>query len=395
MDRIIDLEPGKVALDLLTGKLFVRDSDNRWGVGANESWETRHSALTGCSAYSESGDGERLVFTIETTRDCNFACLYCYQNDRKTRDRISFHTIDLALDYIASAILASGKPSPLIRLIGGEPLLAKKEILYLMDGLRAREIAAEFHTDTNGRVPIQWFLDEGFPCEFFICLSLPADHNRVRYSSGHDSATAIYNNISALRLKDGQSVFLSYNVHDQNLNDFSRFLDWIAPLRNNPVERVTVTNIDNYSFNLHAFRNRLSAVDFSEWLVGTAIPALIDHGWSVPFRRVVGPTLCQGHQPYSCKIYAGGQVTICDAMQIEDSRLTIEELSHDVGRMNATYSEMKSTDPWKNPGCQNCYARIVCFGRKWCERYSCTPRKFNDLLASNGTVIRARLKEAQ
>lgn len=393
MNRLYFLESEKVVVDLLTGRLLINEPGNLPDLRTSGASAANQSPSSDCTTHCESIDGEQLVLTIETTRDCNLACIYCYQNDRKTKETISRRTIDLTLDYIENALSRSGKTSTIIRLIGGEPLLARKEILYLTKEIRERHLEVAFHIDTNGRVPIQWFLDEDFRCELFICLSLPSDHNRVRYSSGHDSASAIYTNISNLSLRKGQSIAIAYNVHNQNMHDFTEFLDWIEPLHNNPVTSVITTRIDNYPFNLHAFNNTLSETAFSEWRAKVAIPALIARGWRVPFVRISEPRLCQGHQPYSCKIYADGKVTICDAMQIEDSRTTIEELSINIEAVNQVYSDIKRSDPWKCQDCQTCPSHSVCFGRKWCQSDSCNPRLYDHILISNRAIIEASLRK--
>lgn len=190
MNRLYFLESEKVVVDLLTGRLLINEPGNLPDLRTSGASAANQSPSSDCTTHCESIDGEQLVLTIETTRDCNLACIYCYQNDRKTKETISRRTIDLTLDYIENALSHSGKTSTIIRLIGGEPLLARKEILYLTKEIRERHLEVGFHIDTNDRVPTQWFLDEDFRCELFICLSLPSDHNRVRYPSGHDSASA-------------------------------------------------------------------------------------------------------------------------------------------------------------------------------------------------------------
>ena len=95
-----------------------------------------------------------------------------------------------------------------------------------------------YYADTNGCLPLSWLFEAAERVSVCVCLTLPRDHNKERYSSGHDTTERIIRNISRVSPNATQEVALCYNAHHNNLGDFEDYLEWIAPLQNNPVGQV-------------------------------------------------------------------------------------------------------------------------------------------------------------
>jgi hypothetical protein len=377
-----------LAVNLLTGDSVTLSEEECSRYRNDVMFRSEVNSALATPVPTGSQDPDYLTFTIETTRVCNLACTYCYQNDRKTKERISYDLIDKIVDYILWACRDSGKRYAEIRLIGGEPLIARPETEYLVEALEsADDCTFSYYADTNGCLPLSWLFEAAERVSVCVCLTLPRDHNKERYSSGHDTTERIIRNISRVSPNATQEVALCYNAHHNNLGDFEDYLEWIAPLQNNPVGQVFASNLDNYTFNELRFFNSLTSAEFDYWYGNVAVPLLLKYGWPVTFQEALPSCLCQGHQPYSCKFYASGEVTICDAMQIHESRCDVSKLASDPGMLNRVYADIKTHDPWVSTGCSSCFARPVCGGRKWCEIGECRPSACSRHMAANLKVM--------
>lgn len=84
--------------------------------------------------------------------DCNLACVYCFEGDRKGKHYLSRDTADSVLRFIAENL--DGRDTLRLTLYGGEPLLSMNIISTLCDGARAvadeKEAAFRANIVTNG-----------------------------------------------------------------------------------------------------------------------------------------------------------------------------------------------------------------------------------------------------
>lgn len=334
-----------------------------------------------------------LTFTIETTSSCNLQCVYCYQRDKGSRAEMSDSTADKTCDFIERCAALRGNCGINLNLIGGEPLLGMHVIRRIMSRLNESIGGGVFvHVDTNGCLPLRELSELCEHLEVIICLSLPNDHNKYRYSAGHDTTRRIINNIKNADWSGDRHVELRYNTHDGNVDDFSQFLDWIDDLRNNPVESVIPEKLDNYNYNVN-FYNAMTDVQFGHWVGSKALDELLLRGWPVEIKLSTPLyALCQGHQFFSSKIYADGAVTICDAMLRNEARCNINDIYNDPNKINQIYSDIKSVDPLNCADCQLCVGLSACGGRKWCYHGGCDTLSVEKQKTTIDTVVWHHLK---
>lgn len=83
---------------------------------------------------------------FELTRRCNMKCEFCCKGEAQSQD-ITPEIIDKALDELSDYNIFH------IRVNGGEPLLNKQGLLYLIDEIIRREfMVCQFLVFTNGTV---------------------------------------------------------------------------------------------------------------------------------------------------------------------------------------------------------------------------------------------------
>lgn len=332
-----------------------------------------------------------LTFTFETTSRCNLACKYCYQADRNTRSQMSDEVISASVQYVINSIKEYEAVAVKINFIGGETLLGAKQLLKLYHGIYKKiDIPIFVHIDSNGCIPMGKVVEAIDHLEVNICLSLPDDHNLLRYSSGRDTTMRILKNISQSDWSGDRHVVIAYNTHGGNLGQFDKFLDWLEPYRFNPIEGVMLSRIDNYSYN-PLFENTLTTHDFSVWAGTEGLRSLVRHGWPVDdvfsYSEI---ELCQGHQAYSAKIYSDGGMTICDAMGRGESRVNVCEIAETPRVFNEVFADIKSVDPLRSSKCVNCPALALCGGDKWCYHGECDDAEYVRHVASVDTMMSLR-----
>lgn len=97
-------------------------------------------------------NAEHVGFTIAPTIECNYACWYCYQNDRRLVGQMSDSVVDATIQFIATIARTVG--SFHLNWFGGEPLLAKeliirttKTVSTLFEGTNVKQLNSSIITN--------------------------------------------------------------------------------------------------------------------------------------------------------------------------------------------------------------------------------------------------------
>ena len=328
------------------------------------------------------------LITIETTSECNLQCSYCYESDKGTRKEISSVVMSQTLQYIENVFIQDKQRRNLrIGFIGGEPLICKdkvKSICHEVNTLcKQYNRDVHYHFDTNGTIALEDLYSTLNNLHVSISLTSKCDHNKNRKGKGIDSFDRIVSNLKLLSNKSGNSVSIRYNTNDENIELFETFVAFVKA--NIPIcSFVVPMYTDEYKHN--SFRNRLNLEDFKKWNSSTAIDILIRHGFKVPYSLGGEFNPCMAYQPYSCKVYADGMVTLCDSMFHDEALCNISHICDNPNLLDAFYGQFKHYNPL-NDDCRDCIELARCCGKLFCRAEKCNySKRFNDDLLANTFV---------
>lgn len=318
-----------------------------------------------------------LTITVELNNICNLKCIYCYQTEKGVRPEITIDYIDKLMQYICSVYDINHFQILVLRLIGGEPLLSKDKLLYCYTKINQfctrKNVLLLTHIDTNGTIPFVDIVRTILNLDMVICLSNKEDHDLKR--SG--SFESILRNIAELSNEEAKHVCFCYNVDHTNVNHFERFLQFIDSSCSQ-IKHVLTARIDDASCGSN-YANKMSGSEYAKWNATVAIDLLIKYGYPISHRTSSTLNRCQGQSRYSCKLYSDGAITVCDAMLHDSSRLTIDELLHDINRLDDRYKDIKMTSPLDDPECSVCPSLIQCGGKVFCRSEKCNYQaEFNE-----------------
>jgi len=95
-----------------------------------------------------------LVITILTTYACNLKCVYCFQESSRTNEKMKPETANFSIDWIKEKLLKSGNKKLLLNFYGGEPLVNKPTLEYMVNQLKPwcelQGVNFGFMIQTNG-----------------------------------------------------------------------------------------------------------------------------------------------------------------------------------------------------------------------------------------------------
>ena len=318
-----------------------------------------------------------LTITVELNNICNLKCIYCYQTEKGVRPEITIDYIDKLMQYICSVYDINHFQILVLRFIGGEPLLSKDKLLYCYTKINQfctrKNVLLLTHIDTNGTIPFVDIVRTILNLDMVICLSNKEDHDLKR--SG--SFESILRNIAELSNEEAKHVCFCYNVDHTNVNHFERFLQFIDSSCSQ-IKHVLTARIDDASCGSN-YANKMSGSEYAKWNATVAIDLLIKYGYPISHRTSSNLNRCQGQSRYSCKLYSDGAITVCDAMLHDSSRLTIDELLHDINRLDDRYKDIKMTSPLDDPECSVCPSLIQCGGKVFCRSEKCNYQaEFNE-----------------
>lgn len=310
-------------------------------------------------------DIDSVTLTIELNYVCNLSCVYCYQADKGSRCEISQSIIDMIIDYASSVYNKCSFKKLFLRFIGGEPLLSMNKLFYCYEKFcvfcHDRNIVLYVHLDTNGTIAMTELICRIPNIDIFVCLSLPDDHNNMR--SG--SFECILRNLEEVSTLSSESITLRYNISNNNINDFEKFLIFIREMLPN-IKSVLTARIDDY-YCKSCFTNNISTRDFAIWNSTIGINLLIKHGFPIYHCTKSGVKRCQGYAPYSCKIHSDGMVTVCDAMPHKQADVHIETMIENPSILELVYPSIKTYSPFSDSDCSRCNNLVQCGGKLFCR----------------------------
>lgn len=157
------------------------------------------------------------------TYDCNFRCKYCDVN--KHDNSISREIIDQSISFLGENIFPIGK----IKFFGGEPLLRKENIKYIVRGFPTK-MERNFYITTNSTLIDHDFMSFAQDNNITITFSLDGDNKATR----ENRSTKNWNDLSGLVIANTKkySNFVRVNqvITSKNSRDFFSNFKYIYSL---------------------------------------------------------------------------------------------------------------------------------------------------------------------
>ncbi len=193
-----------------------------------------------------------ISLTIAPTMDCNFKCVYCFENREK--GTMSEDTLSNIFNYIESII--ESKKSVVITWFGGEPLISKNTIIQfnrrVIDLCKSKNKAFLSGIITNGFLITDKMIKELEDAEIrFAQITLDGTeeiHNIQRpLNNGNGTYNRIFNNIKLLS-KSKIKTTVRCNIGEDNKNYVELLIKEIknADIKNIVFSPAQIQSSDNY-----------------------------------------------------------------------------------------------------------------------------------------------------
>lgn len=312
-----------------------------------------------------------LNIIISLTENCNLQCKYCYQNNLNSTNLIELQTIDKIIEYIKKVIYKNTNIKKIFfDLIGGEPLLAIKQIEYLVQSMGIFDnIDIYYQLETNGTLFTSNIrsIFENKNLIAHITLSMKYDHNNMRpYKNGNGSFSIILENLLQAKeffLNPSHILAIRYNVHNNNYNDFDDFVTYIRSILSYPFD-IETAPIINYEYN--SLYNSMSEKSYKIWNLRKHFQYTQDPFSEENFKLT--PTKykqCIGYEKYNIKIFSDGTLGMCNAWFEKNRKGHIDLLLSGIPKENI-FPECQYTNKI-DYSCISCKDLFLCGGKRFCK----------------------------
>jgi uncharacterized protein len=316
---------------------------------------------------------DALEIIAMTSEDCNFRCVYCYEDfDRGTM-------IPEVREGIKNLVRSRMNDVRYMNLsyFGGEPLYGWEAVEdlgpFFMETAREKKMSYWSHMTTNGYLLTLDKAEQLFEwgCrDFQITIDgIEEDHDKRRVGrDGSGTWRTIMDNLCAMRDTDHQFlVRIRHNFDPDSLPHIGEFLD---------VLQKEFAGDRRFKLAMHAIGKWGGANDDNLNTCGVeAKDALVQIERSARERNVnmragvggmagVGTQLCYAARPHNFLIGADGKVMKCTVALDKDDRNIIGKIFPD-GRMELDQDRLAAwTDPyWENDKvCKSCHVVPMCQG---------------------------------
>ena len=300
--------------------------------------------------------------------DCNLACRYCFEGQRKGHHYMTRQTADAFIGFVKKwTCKEEGFREILLTFYGGEPLLSRQLIVYISGILKPfakeRGIAFKTYLVTNGTLLTRETVNLLSPLglrEAQVTIDGPAHvHNNFRpYKTGSGSFRTIMDNVKAVRAR--LRLCLCGNYSRDNFRDFPKLLDHLlrgglGPGRIKSVQFYPIA-AESRDFGPPDFNDGCSSIN-EPWLPEASLylrEEILKRGFSLP---ATAPGLCMMEYKNNVLVNYDGSIYKCPGLigreeyRVGDIKTGIKDYrtSHNLGN-------------WKNEECLNCVYLPLCFG---------------------------------
>jgi len=175
-------------------------------------------------------DNNRMDIVIMPTMECNFSCVYCYENVKK--GKMSDFTMESVKKWMTKEI--PKHKVVMLSWFGGEPLLNIKKIIEITE--HANEVASKNnillikHITTNGyglsKPTTEKLIDLGIIDYQITIDGVPETHNKLRpLKNGKETFSRIFKNIiELLHANKNIKITMRINFNHTNLHEIPNLL---------------------------------------------------------------------------------------------------------------------------------------------------------------------------
>jgi uncharacterized protein len=304
--------------------------------------------------------------------DCNLACKYCFEGQRKGKFYMTRETADLFLSFVRKWAEGldgrTGDEKITVTFYGGEPLLSLDLVAYLSAKIKAfaEEEGIEYvaYIVTNGTLltphVVSRLTPHGLRGAVVTLDGAKELHDLCRpFKSGKGSFDRIFGNLRDVCGMTG--VQLGGNYMSDNYREFPRLLDFML------ANGLTPDKVETVRFNpVTAESAGYGPVDFNEgccsfnepWLFDASVylsGEVLKRGYKGP--RSAVPGVCSLDMKDNYLVNYDGSIFKCpgligrDEFRVGDLKTGIKFKSQPQGR-----------DCWKNEECLTCIYLPLCFG---------------------------------
>lgn len=332
---------------------------------------------------------QTLSIIIELTTNCNLNCTYCYQDNWEKKENISIDTLDKTATYIKNCILNENYKFLELNLFGGEPLLAKNEIIYIYSKINSickdLNVTLKTRITTNGVLLTSNFLNNFESIDIIVSLTPKSDHDSKRiYNNSTGTYDTILNNLKNCReiFNSSANLFIRYNTNYYNLNLFESFICSLKSLN----IKFNIQTAYTFEHNYTLFKNTLSLTDYKIWNSSTVIDILIKNNLNVLHKPNSAAIPCTGYYKHNIKIFSDGYLGLCNGYFPNKKKFTIDDVYENINLVENLFPE-KLQIPYDNKNCSTCKELFLCGGKKFCKEKPCE-YGFIDL----GTYLKTYIK---
>jgi uncharacterized protein len=298
--------------------------------------------------------------------DCNLACPYCFEGNRKGEYYMSPETADKLIDFVSGKFIARGK-NVSIDFYGGEPLLSLGLIKDISRKLKSlsekRGLGYTFTLVTNGTLLTRKVAEElaalGLKSAKVTLDGPRENHDASRpFVSGKGSFDIILKNIKDVC--DLIKVQTGGNYTQENYREFPGLLDLflaegLTPDKLSLVMFAPITKTLG-EYKMPEFSEGCNTID-EPWLIEASQylrEEIMRRGFKTP---KVSPSVCMiefddfmvvNHDGtlYKCPAFIG-----CEGLDVGDLRTGIKD-----------FHDSHNLDVWKKDECLDCAYLPLCFG---------------------------------
>jgi len=200
---------------------------------------------------------KRLDITVVLTEDCNFRCVYCYQD--KGHKLFSAEDADKLVDYLEK-VFESEVEGILIHYFGGEPLLNLSILKYLDIKLKnlCREKGKSFESyiTTNGSLLVPETLKQ----LQFNTIQLTFDGDEKTHPllkrAFHADYKTLLNTVKMVLSNSDSNLNIRFNICEENKDCFDKVLEDIF--------KIPEFDVDRVRFSFSPLRNHTNCKGFTE-----------------------------------------------------------------------------------------------------------------------------------